>query len=470
MKNFSAIILVILYLLPFSLAKSQSNNASLPGWFFKTENYNRINMAVGISDPNPDTTLALEQAKLNALINYNLIHHGTFTSLTNVGMGSHQDDNNSTSNLEYILYTCIIKGKLPSLSSINVKEKYFTRYKEAVVLLEINNEAETSGVSPEYVLTRRAGFQKENNMFPLFADELDIHVTIGDSVVLSSGIESDGQKYIETKKGKKNRFYFNPQDLRMSMFYPDYNTISDQQGLSAMYSSLNYGLWKSYIFNLINQLCIFNNTDINFQYKLSTSNIGNINKSDKLHSFQQLVYSLKNFQSIKLNNSIEAIYFSNNQLFLGIKSTKNNLGSILPASAGKTDKKYIKKLQAEKWKSIDGEDIVMSWMKVKNLTSMKDAYIGAEIEIQASNLQSGIIEGLQLAKLQISSQLATKIKSLGQSETSSDNQLTIKSAKLINVEKTGIIEPYFVFYSNPYPNSYHIKVMVYYDLKQVDGF
>jgi hypothetical protein len=469
MKNLSTILFII-YLLPFSHAKSQNSNTAMPSWFFKTENYNRINSAIGISDPNPDTTKALEQAKLNALINYSILHDGIFTSLTNVGMGSHQDDNNSSSNLEYIIYTSIIKGKLPSLTSLTVKEKYFTRYKEAVVLLEINNEIDTSIKCPEYILTRRAGFQKENNLFPLFADELDILVTQGDSIILNSCIESDGQKYYENKKGKKNRFYYNPQDLKFPTFYPDYNNTGNQQGIQVMSSTLNYGMWKSYIFNLINQLCIFNSTDINCQYKLSTSNIGNISKSDQLVSFQQLVYSLKNFQSFRLNNALSALYFSNNQLLMGVKSDKNDAASVVTASPDKNDKKYIKKLQTEKWKSIDGEDVVLSWMKVKNLSSMKDDYIGTEIEIQSSNLQSGIIEGLQLAKLQISSQLATKIKSLGKADVGSADQLVIKTAKLINVEKTGKIEPYFIFYSNPYPNSYHIKVMVYYELKQIQGF
>lgn len=470
MKSFRIVISVILYLLPFSSVFAQNIETSLPNWFFKTENYNRVNMAVGISDPNADTALAIEQAKLNALINYSILHDGIFTSLTNVGMGSSQDDNRPSANLEYILYTSIIKGKLLSLSSVNVKERFFTRYNEAIVLLEINNETDTSAVIPEYTITRRAGFQKENNLFPLFADELEIAVTLNDSVILITGIENDGTKYKEIKNTKKNRYYNNSLDFRTVFFYPDYTANDDQKGLSLMTSSLNFGLWKSYIFNLINQISIFNSMDINCQYKLSTSNIGNMNKKDQVLTFQQLVYSLKNIQSTRLNNSITAISFANNQLHLAIKSNKSIGSTTMASSPGKSDKKYLKKLQNEKWKSLDGEDIVTAWMKAKNLSSMKDDYIITEIEIQASNLQSGIIEGLQLAKLQISSMLATKIQSFGKTDIANDNQLTIKSAKLINVEKTGIIEPFFIFYSNPSPNFYHIKIMVYYDLKQVEGF
>ena len=213
MKNFKHIFLLLLCILPFYAIFAQSYDSSLPGWFFKIENYNRINVAVGISDPNPDTTLAIEQAKINALINYSILHDAVFTSLTNVGMGTYTDSDKPSSNLEYIIFTSIIKGKLPPLSSVNIKEKYFTKYKEAIVLIELNNNIDSVAQMPDYTITRRAGFQKENNSFPLFADEMDIEVHENDSVILNVGIEKDGIKYRDTKNEKEDRFYYKPQNL-----------------------------------------------------------------------------------------------------------------------------------------------------------------------------------------------------------------------------------------------------------------
>jgi hypothetical protein len=467
MKNLKYKLILFFCLLPFSAAFAQPDDASLPGWLFKTENYNRVNVAIGISDPNPDTTLAIEQAKINALINYSILHDAVFTSLTNVGMGTYTDSDKPSSNLEYIIFTSIIKGKLPPLSSVNIKEKYFTRYNEAIVLIELNNNIDSSVQIPDYTITRRAGFQKENNSFPLFADEMDIEVHENDSVIMNLGIEKDGIKYRDTKDEKENRFYYKPQNLRALFFYPNCSFLDNESKLPSMGTSLNYGIWKSFIFNLIDQISIFNSMNINCQYKLTSTNIGNANIDNQTLTFQQLVYSLKNLNSTKLSNSIAEISLANNRLNIAIKSAKNQNASFSAASMDKANKKIIKKLKSEKWISFGEDDIETAWLKATNLSEINDQFLNTEVEIQSGSLQSGIIEGFQLAKLHLSSQLATKISSLGKTDIGNEDQSTVKSAKLINIEKTGNIGPYFIFYQNPSPNIYNIKIKVLYDLKQL---
>jgi hypothetical protein len=469
MKSKNLCLLLIACLLPLSSAFAQASTSQFPSWFFKTENYNRINLAIGISDPNPDTCQALKQAKINAMINYSLIHDGVFSSLTNVGMGSQQDNNTSSSNLEYILFTSIIKGKLPSDSSVKIKEKYFTNYKEAIVLIEIGNNKVLDTSISRYTITRSAGFHKENNSLPFFVDELSVEAFTNDSVILETEISKDGYSIRDLKKNQEKNFFDNNSNLKAAFMYPEYTSGINPSKWPVMPCPLGSGLWKAYIFNFVDQISLYNSMDINCQYKLSTSNIGNINISNESLTFQQLVYSLKNVQSVKLNNSITGINILANNLNLAIKSGKAPGTSEPGISPSKTEKKKINKMIASKWKYLGDDDFETSWLKAMNSCNQKDTYINTEVEIQANSLQSGILEGFQLAKLQLSSQLATKVKALGKTDINKNDQ-AIKSAKLINVEKTGNIGPYFIFYQNLGQSVYKLKIFVLYDLKQVEGF
>jgi hypothetical protein len=470
MRNKNLCLLIINLLLPFSSIFAQAQAGSIPSWFFQAENYNRINRAVGISDPNPDTTLALEQAKINAMINYSLLHDGTFSSLTNVGMGSQQDNNVPTSNLEYILYTSIIKGKLPSDSSVKIKEKFFTNYHEAIVLIEIDYKPSMGTILPEYTITRSTGFHHENNSLPFFIDELNIQVSHHDSIILETEISKDGAKFNDLRKAGEKHFLNDNSGPKTPFFYAESTSGSSPSKWPFMPCPMNSGLWKAYIFNLIDQLSLYNSMDINCQYKLSTSNIGTISKPDQSFTFQQLVYSLKNVQSVKLNNSIAGIYTSGNNLQLSIKSGKQPGTSNPGIIPNKSEKKLLKKMLADNWKYLGEDDFETSWQKAMYGCRQNDTYINAEIEIQANSLQSGILEGIQLAKLHISSQLATKVNAQAKTDLQNSNELAIKSAKLINVQKTGCIAPYFIFYQNLAQNVYKLKIIVLYDLKQVEGF
>jgi hypothetical protein len=454
--------LVILLLSHYSIA-AQYGNTALPAWFFKTENYNRINLAVGISDPNPDTTLSLEQAKINALIVNSLMHGAIFTSLTNVGMGSQQDNNMPSSSLEYIIYTSIIKGKLPHWQSVNVKEQMFTRFKEAMVLLDLSSIDAEQGQIPEFTIIRRAGFQRENNQFPFFVDELEISVSIGDSTILNTIIAKESGRFIDLKKKPENKYYTDPNSAKMAMLYQENSVNSTPAQMPAPTHS---GLWKAFIFNLIDQISMFNSLDINFQYKLTSTNTATTGNLSKMYSFQQLVYSLKNVQASKLSNKMDNISMANNNLYLSIRAQMGNKNSLMAKSPDKNEKKRIKKYINEKWSYLGEDDFETGWLKAMNLKLEKEDFLETEIDIQSASLQSGILEGLQLSKLMLSSKLAGKIAALANTTGNNEEMGTVKSAKLINMENTGSIGPVFIFYQNLAPQRFRLKMFVFYNLKQ----
>ncbi len=469
MKLFKLLFYFFIWLLPHYLMEAQISQ-KLPDWFFASENYNRINLAIGISEPDNDTIQALEQAKINALINYSLLHDAVFTSLTNVGIGQQENIDNGNTSIEYILYSSIIKGKLPKVSSITVKEKFFTRYKEAIVLLEINNEENQDSIFPQFTITRRAGFQKEDFSYPLFVDEMDIEVLLNDSISLHSGIIKEGSKFLNADNDAKDLYYNEYTNKKVSFMYAgSLGYLKNNKVNHATSTPLNYGLWKSYIFNLTDQISIRNGMDINMQFKLTTANIGNLQHREQSLNFQQLVYSLKNIQAIKLNNYIEQMELLDNYLSLSLKTNNPEYDGLHAPAPGKADKKLLKKMKAENWEFIGNESFETAWLKSLQISKDKGQFLNAEIDIQANNLHSGILEGIQLGKLQLSSQLATKVNALNNSNIVKDEQLLVKSAKLINVEKTGKIGPYFIFYQNVAPNVFNIKMILLYDSQQLNN-
>jgi hypothetical protein len=448
---------------------SQNPGVALPHWFMKAENYRQVNIATGISEPNPDTTTAFHQATLNALINYSLFHDGVFTSLTNVGVGDLQEEQRKSTNIEYILFTGIIKGKLHPSNALKIKEKYLTPQNEAIVLIELENENANDSDMMHYSITRRAGFQKENNLFPLFIDEIDVEVSLNDSIIMKYGIIKDGAIFKNTLVNHKGLKKPDFEQGRKLFKYQDFNSSSANSGeWPSLPSSLNYGFHKSFIFNLVDQICIYNSLEIDFQLKLASANIGNIHKSTHNLSFQQLVYSLKNVQSKKLIISLSEISITNNMLFLGLKpgmDKKTQGFSIVP---NKAQKKQIKKMLTENWRYLGKADFESVWMETISLKQEKNQFIYTEFTIQTPDMLSGILEGLQLAKLYISSQLATKVKAQSSSELIENNEAVVKSAKLINVDKTGELGPFYVFYQQTGINSYQLRMLVFYELRQLE--
>ncbi len=462
-----SLFLLIIVLFSYTLS-SQTTNAELPGWVLKTENYNRLNSAVGVSDPNPDSTKAFEQARLNALLNYSIFHDAVFTSLSNVGVGDLVDDSQHSTNIEYILYTGIIKGKLPSLSSCRLKEKYLTAYNEAIVLAEIDPYQENDSTILEYTVIRRAGFQKENHLFPLFIDEIEVEIFANDSLIMKYGIIKEGSVFKNHTNRAHSTFRFEFEDLRKLQKYHDAGAaFPDSQKWPLMPSPLNYGIWKAYLFNLVDQVSIYYSMDIDFQLKLSSANIGNVNESNQTLSFQQLVYSVKNVQSKKLRLNLSNMIISENCLYLEIDPGIEKKSPPYTLNPGKSEKKQLKKMLKENWTYFGANDFQTGWLELLSLKKQNDVYLNTEIAIQSSDLQSGIIEGIQLAKLYISSQLSTKINALTSAETGNENQLFVKSAKLIYVEKTGSIGPFYIFYQKTGPNLYQIRLILFYDLNQL---
>ena len=450
-----------LFLLPCSTANAQSSFCLLPDWFFVNTNYNSQNLAIGVSDNRMEKEEAFEQAKLKALLNYNVLHNSKFSSLTTSGIGNQLDDSYSATSLEYIILSTVIKGELFIPESFEVIDSFYTQNKEAIVLIKIDKSANPKKTL-SFSVNRRAGFQKENASQPFFIDELDILIADGDSVVYTSEVFKESNTISNAKvKASMNVFEF----LSDIQFFKPYKNYQ-QPAPRALPSPLNFGLWNAYFFNLVDQICIYNSFKTDFHHKLSSNNIGNLNNEASQKSLQEYIYSLKNIQSREIKTKVKSIAIEKNQLVCYFKPAGENYeysqNTILVLN--RKDKKELKKLKGENWHLLGNQNVKNAWFEAKNKVSSSPDHLVAGVGLQANNLSSGILQSIQLAKLELSSLLGAKISALTLNNQSNQGQGLINSSKLLNITKTNRIEPFYIFYRQINKNAYQIKTVLFYPL------
>lgn len=467
MKNNNTLFSILLITFTMSFASSlyaQGRLCEIPDWFFKTQNYNSNVLAIGISDCYLDSAEAFEQAKLNALLNHSLIHNSNLSALTTLNTGNQQDNSNEITTYEYVVNSTIIKGYISGNADIEVIDSIYTINKEAIVLVRIP-ETDTLNLL-EYTIKRRAGFQKENTGNPFFADEMDIEIYSKNSIVYQKSLAKSRNTIYEDSKEdalESESIFFFPETKRVYQY-----KNSGNKKATALPSPLNSGLFNSFIFNLVDQICIYNSFKTDFHHKLSSSDIGKLESINRNESFQQYVYSLKNIQSRNIKTKVENICLISNQLYAYFKpgNTNHDFGQ-QTYSFNRKDKKEEKKLLEEDWKYLGNYDVVNAWFGAKNgIKGQAPNVLVAGSELNSNNLNSGILAAIHLAKLELSSQLSAKINALTNSEVTNKGESHVQSAKLLNLTKTEEIKPFYLFYRQINPISYQIKALLFYEFSE----
>ncbi|MFN8258662.1 MAG: hypothetical protein U0W24_23435 [Bacteroidales bacterium] len=450
----------------YPLIDAQVHVTNVPDWFFKAENFNSNDYAVGISDPQENKTKAMNQAKIRALINYSLIHNAKSKSLTTLSMGNQFKNPTSMDNIGYIIYTNVFSGLVESPEQFEVADSFYNQNKEAIVLLKRSGKTIENPSRFSFVLTRKSAFQREHNKFPIVIDEMDYKFMKNDSVVDKFYLEKSGAKFFNTEKNRSIDFFNTNEMIRLNTYHPPGYTMGDAVDNHMLPCPLSSGLWNSYISNLIDQLCIQNNFEHNLQFRLSTTNLGNLNEDRKNENLVELMYSLKNVFTSDLKFNIEKIGMANNLLYIGL-SGFNELD--YRVSDNRISRKGMRNekanLEKNKWLVYRQPELLQAWLDSKNLKRNAE-YINSEIELQSFNLQSGIIEAVNLAKLELSSLMGSKITSVSNQSVSEGELVYLNSAKSTANNTTGKSGPCFIFYNKITNEAYNIRLVLYYKLNQ----
>jgi len=446
------------------------NSEIIPSWVFDSKYYNNDQFAVGISDPDMDSITAFEHAKMRALINYGIFNNGQYSSLTSVAIGNEQENTYDATSIETILYSSFIKGKFTLSDSIQVEKKDFTKYNECCVLLKKSSSEIRQSSVFQYSLVRRTGFQKENNIFPVFIDELEFVVELNDSLKLTYLINRKNNKYdIKSNFGDTNSL----KEISIKNTYRNYTSTSDSKREinTTYYSTLSSGLWAAYLFELFDQISFNSILNKNKANQLITLEQGNINNKNKFSSLNKFIFSSKILETELLKVPIDKISVQDNCLKINCKQ-KGNLPAVGQVSStdifqnirmNRSDRKRRKKLIKEEWIALGFSDIENAYSKLKYFEN-KEEYINSSATFETRNLGNGILKGLQIARTGIENQLKSKIKTMNKIEMEDNGNLSVQTSKTLISEETNLIEPYFIFLRKINNSFYKLNIILFYKI------
>ncbi len=454
----------VLLFLSFTQLFSQKES-SFPAWIFEKTYYGSKQYAVGISDPNMDSIAAFKQATQRALINYGIFNNCKYSSLTTIAIGNEQENTFDATSIETILYTSIIKGNFEISDSVQLEKKEFTQYDECCVLLKKISENSGYKTSFSYSIIRRTGFQKENNIFPVFIDELEITSCINDSLQANYLINRKGKKYnIQSELGDNNHL----EKTHFKNEYRNYtpSTGSDNEINSSYYSSLSTGLWAAYIFELSDQISFSSILNKNKANQLVTLAQGNINQNNEIASLNNFILSSKKLGNETLTISIEDIYIQANHLKIELKQfVKSEAVNYQNNSFSRLDKKRQKQLVKENWSAYGFSDVETAFSELKAF-EINDNYLSGSIKLEAQNLGNGILKGLQISRTEIENQLKSKINAQSKQEIENEGDLSaVQTSKTVITEKTQKMKPAFIFYRKINKNYYQLEIILFYKLE-----
>jgi len=445
--------------------------AYFPVWILDSKFYNSNEYSIGISDPDLDSTKAFEQAKLRAIVNYSIFNNSQYGSLTSVIIGNEQEVSNSATTIETILYTSIIKGNTDYADLFQVEKKEFTTNNECCILLKKQTHNNLNINHLSYNIIKRCGFQKENKLFPVFIDELEVSALLNDSIEMIYLIKRKANRYIiKSEFGYKNDL----KETRFKDIYRNYTSTQnpDMEINTAYYSPISSGLWAAYIFELSDQISFNSILSKNMANQLITLEQGNIAKNNKTGTLNNLIFSSRKIETEALKLSIKNMQIRANflkinteQMAISQTNTKRvlNVDNFKNFRLRKLHRKERKKLIKEKWTAINHSDITSAYSELKTFEN-NDEYLSSSATFETRNLGNGMLKGLQLARTEIENQLKSKINALNNSEVENGGNLIVKTSKTHIKEKTGRIEPYFVFYRKISQNYYQLKVIVFYKI------
>ncbi|MCF6243101.1 MAG: hypothetical protein L3J74_17395 [Bacteroidales bacterium] len=435
---------------------------TLPKWLLNPDYYNNPEYAIGISDPLPDSTMAFEQAKNRALLNYGIFHKGKYASLTAVSYANTFQNNFNMNNLETILFSSILSANFAIIDSFEIIRKDYSAYDECFVLLRKTKLLKTKADTLKFSLVRQTAFYKDDAGIPISTDELEIKALINHKALIYYKASRD----ILSKYSIVSQFRYKTRwkTFEVKNKYRNYsnNSIKEQETYQCS-ENLNYGVWAAFMYALSDQISIYSSLNENIIQRLVSIRQGNLQK-EILASELEILYNTKKIEKQNIDIRLKSLEVAENKLSIKLfkKKLMQNINYSLPALSRK-DRKILKTMQKEQWQEINAENIKQAFY-IQKLYQNKNNYIHSETKTKSGNIALGIIHGILIARLDLETQIKTKIVSVSKLETGTNINSVIKNSKSVSNANTKNIFPYLFFIKKINTNAYLINTKLFYKI------
>jgi len=450
---------LIFILLSYLSVLHSQDNTNIPAWVLNVKNYNSQEYAVGISDPDMDSTIAFEQAKIRALINYSIFHNNQYASLSSVSLANQQSNNFNADGIETILFSSVLKGRFSFPDSLEIVKKTITKYHEYCVLINIPQNTDAKNKTGNYTMIRRTGFQKENNQFLVVSDEIELKVYVNDTIKSTYVLNRIKNEFSITSylwlDNKLN-------EVKIRNTFRNYSLAVETEN-PIYYTSSSSGLWAAFLYEISDKISFQSVLNKNKANKLITSEQGNLQKHEQINSLNNFILSSKKLETEALSIRLKKISVKNNYLRIVLDDGQHieKIGGSFTQT--RKSKKQLKKLKKENWTAIGYTDIETAFYDLKAF-EYNEVYLSSSAELKTQGLGTGILKTLEISRTEIENQLNSQIRAVSQSGLSSNDNYSVQSSKSVADTNTKAISPYFIFFRKLNKQFYQIRVVLFYKM------
>ncbi len=457
MKILKIVLSIILFT---NQAFSQQNN--LPEYLLNKDYYNSTEYAIGISDPLPDSSMAFEQAKNRAFLNYGLFHKAKYATLSTIAFANLQQNRFNINNLETILFSSIFSASFALNDSFEIIRKDYSNYGECFVLLRKTKRLKTKPDTLKFSLVRQIAFYNDDAGIPVSTDQLEIKALINNNPLFHYIVDRD----ILSKYNIVSEFSHKYQwkTFQVKNKYRNYfNNNNSEAEIYQCSEHLNYGFWAAFIYAISDRMSIFSALNQNITYRLASIRQGNLQEEISASELE-ILYNTKKIETKDIKLDLKNLEISGNKLIVQLNETKSvrNINYSVPALKRK-ERKVLKQMQKENWQECTFRDSKQGFYMQKYYQN-KDNYIHSQASTKSGNIALGIIHGILVARLDMESQIKSKIVSVSKLESSTNKNSAIKNSKSVSNVTTNNIFPYLFFIKKIDTNAYQINTSLFYKI------
>lgn len=228
----------------------------LPDWFFEPISLNPVRI-VGVSDPGLGREDAYNQAFLRAKAIYALINYSTISNISDDYTNLRESYDNKLFETKFQDFT-ISKAVMPyTLDAISVMDTFYTKYNEAVVLIEISNHGEntdTLEVKGEHlqIVTERSYKNEKIDFFNL---------SISDSKQTDDSFPDYAQyNFKRVNKNFDISSIYGPGNydfpVRSYNYQSTIDFVKDSTDTDIQANTLALGLWNAYLTGILSNITL----------------------------------------------------------------------------------------------------------------------------------------------------------------------------------------------------------------------
>ena len=223
---------------------------------FENQLNNNLHYIIGISDPNLNKEKAIEQATLRAKALYALLLNSKVSNITDDYTNLIEENRHSLYSTKFQDFTLSKSKFIYNHSCFNVKDTFYTKYKEGIVLLEYKDDSLYDKKDTLEVKAEHLQIFIERNFKTEKVEFYNLHIT--ENLFLDSTVNISQYNYKKVNRNYDIASIYNNDIIEFIEGTYNYRCeiefMKDSLDSELHYFRLSHGIWNSHIAGLISNI------------------------------------------------------------------------------------------------------------------------------------------------------------------------------------------------------------------------